>query len=170
MLIREIERRDDAQVEALIRACLLEFDGVRPGTAWYDPNLGRFSQLYGAPGSRYWVAEEEGKVLGGCGVGPLPQNPGVCELQKMYCLKEARGTGIAASLLEKCLRYAQKHYEKCYLETFGNMLAAQRFYEKHGFVRIDAPLPGTGHFGCDVWYLRKLGANEKKEVRAHAGI
>ncbi|MBC8570804.1 GNAT family N-acetyltransferase [Zongyangia hominis] len=168
MLIREIEARDNAQIEKIIRACLLEYDGARPGTAWYDPNLGRFSELYGEEGARYWVAEEDGRVVGGCGVGPLPGNPGVCELQKMYCLPKARGTGIAAELLKRCLRYAEGRYTSCYLETFGNMIPAQRFYEKNGFEKLSAPLPGTGHFGCDVWYLKKLKKTE--EENADAGI
>ena len=44
----------------------------------------------------------------------------------------------------------------CYLETLPNMIAAQRFYEKYGFVRIDEPLGDTGHFECDVRYIKEL--------------
>ena len=42
-------------------------------------------------------------------------------------------------------------------DEIRSMKAAQRFYEKHGFRRVDAPLGSTGHFGCDVKYLRELG-------------
>ena len=38
------------------------------------------------------------------------------------------------------------------------MTAANRFYLKHGFARLDAPMGGTGHFSCDVWYARDLSA------------
>ena len=156
--IRLIEPRDDAAVEAIIRGCLVEFGGDREGTAWTDPGLGRFSAVYQGEGRRYWVAEDEtGRVVGGVGIGELGGVPGVCELQKMYCLKEARGTGAAHRLMEAALAFARAHYEACYLETFGNMKAAHRFYEKHGFHRIDRPLGHTGHFGCDVLYLKKLG-------------
>ena len=156
--IRPIEARDNEAVEAVIRACLLEFGGNRPGTAWYDPGLGRFSEVYRGEGRAYWVAVDEGgRVVGGTGIGELEGVPGVCELQKMYCLPEARGTGAAALLMAAALDFARQRYEKCYLETFDNMKAAHRFYEKHGFHRIDDPLGSTGHFGCDVKYLKELG-------------
>ncbi|MBQ8955206.1 MAG: GNAT family N-acetyltransferase [Clostridia bacterium] len=155
--IRPIEPRDDGAVEAIIRACLLEFGGDRPGTAWFDPGLGHFSQVYRGEDRAYWVAEDEtGRVVGGAGIGPLEGAPGVCELQKMYCLPEARGTGAARLLIERALAFAAPRYERCYLETFGNMKAAHRFYEKHGFHRIDRPLGSTGHFGCDIMYLKEL--------------
>ena len=155
--IREIQPRDDAAVEAIIRTCLLEFGGNRPGTAWFDPGLAHFSRVYTGEARRYWVAEDEtGRVVGGVGIGELDGEADVCELQKMYCLKEARGTGAANLLIEAALAFAREHYKSCYLETFGNMTAAQKFYEKHGFRRLDAPIGNTGHFGCDVMYLKDL--------------
>ena len=41
--IRRIEKRDDAQIEKIIRSCLIEFGGDHEGTAWADPNLVKFS-------------------------------------------------------------------------------------------------------------------------------
>lgn len=155
--IREIQPRDNAAVERVIRVCLKEYGGDREGTAWYDPDLGRFSEIYSGEGCKYWVAlDESNAVAGGVGIGPLPGVEGVCELQKMYCLPAARGTGAARRLIELCLDYARTVYRVCYLETFGNMLAAQKFYGKHGFTRLDAPMGGTGHWSCDVWYAKAL--------------
>ena len=155
--IREIEPRDNQAVEQMIRTCLLEYGGGREGTAWCDPDLGRFSELYTGEGRKYWVATDEvGTVVGGAGIGPLEGVEGVCELQKMYCLPAARGTGTARRLIELCLDYAAKYYKICYLETFGNMYAAQKFYAKHGFTRLDAPMGGTGHYSCDVWCAKAL--------------
>ena len=155
--IREIQSQDNPAVEHVIRYCLREFGGDREGTAWCDPDLGRFSELYSEDGRRYWVVlDESGTVVGGCGIGPLPGAEGVCELQKMYCLPAARGTGAAHRLMELCLDYARTCYHTCYLETFSNMAAANKFYPKHGFTRLDAPMGGTGHFSCDVWYAKAL--------------
>lgn len=159
--IREIEPRDNAAVESIIRSCLLEFGGKREGTAWWDPDLGRFSEIYNAEDRKYWVAESgeiSGKIIGGVGIAPLDgaDNSQICELQKMYCLPEARGTGVAGELIKIALEQAARFYDQCYLETFGNMTAAQRFYEKHGFSRIDKPLGNTGHYGCDVMYIKDL--------------
>ncbi len=155
--IREICAADDAAVERVIRSCLIEFGANHEGTAWADPYLGCFSRVYCAEKCQYWVAETlDGEVVGGTGIGPLDGSEGVCELQKMYCLPMARGTGIAQALLETALDFAKKYYRQCYLETLPNMLAAQRFYEKNGFVRLDRPLGKTGHFACDVIYIKDL--------------
>lgn len=157
--IREIEERDDQAVENLIRSCLVEFGANHEGTAWTDPDLGRFSKIYNRDGNRYWVAlDSDGKVVGGVGIGALPGAAGICELKKMYCLPQARGTGLSHRLLAVALEYAKRHYDRCYLETLGNMVAAQKFYEKYGFARIDAPPAQTGHFACDVLYLKDLKA------------
>ena len=153
--IRLIEKRDNEAVEHLIRTCLIEFGGDREGTAWCDPDLGRFSEIYNKPGHRYWVAEDaQGKVVAGAGIGRLTEN--VCELQKMYCFSKARGTGVAHQLMKNCLEYAKQYYEKCYLETFSNMLAANKFYQKYDFVKLEKPYLETEHFSCDVWYIRDL--------------
>ena len=157
--IREIEERDNQEVENLIRSCLVEFGANHEGTAWTDPDLGRFSKIYRGGGNRYWVAlDADGKVVGGVGIGALPGAAGICELQKMYCLPEARGTGLSHRLLAVALEYAKRHYDGCYLETLGNMVAAQKFYEKYGFARIDAPPAQTGHFACDILYMKDLKA------------
>ncbi len=155
--IREIEPRDNAGVGALIRTCLIEFGANHAGTAWADPDLDRYSEVYSAPNSCYWVAvDADDTVVGGVGIGPLPGAEGVCELQKMYCLPAFRGTGVAQRLMEEALDFAAKHYKQCYLETLSNMVAAQRFYEKYGFRRVDAPPAETPHFACDVRLLRDL--------------
>ena len=104
--IRVIEQRDDRAVEAVIRECLIEFGANHEGTAWADPDLCRFSEIYSTPGNRYWVAEDEtGRIVGGVGIGYLAD--GLCELQKMYCLPDARGTGLAHTLITLALDFAR---------------------------------------------------------------
>lgn len=155
--IREIEKRDDKAVESVIRACLIEFGANHEGTAWADPDLCRFSEIYNTEGNKYWVAEDEnGKIVGGTGIGSLAGAEGVCELQKMYCLPEARGTGVSHTLMDTALTYAKNYYDRVYLETLPNMIAAQKFYEKYGFVRTYEPIVQTEHFACDVRYIKNL--------------
>ena len=155
--IREIVENDNKNVENLIRTVLIEYGANHEGTAWADPNLGRFSYIYNDELNKYWVAtDEENKIVGGVGIGKLEGTDGICELQKMYCYKEARGTGIAQMLINKALDYAKDYYEKCYLETLDNMIEAQRFYEKNGFKRIYEPVVHTEHFACDVRYIKNL--------------
>lgn len=156
MMIRLIQKRDNVKVEELIRTCLLEFGGNKPGCAWEDPDLGQFYEVYQPENKQYLVVEEDGRIIGGCGIGPVEGIEGVCELQKMYCLQEIRGSGVAQQLLDLSLEFARKYYQKCYLETFSNMIAANRFYLKNGFVLLDEPLIKGPHFACDKWYIKDL--------------
>lgn len=156
-IVREITPEDDRAVENIIRSCLVEFGADHAGTAWTDPDLGCFSKVYAHRDSRYWVAQEEtGEIVGGAGIGKLKGADGVCELQKMYCLPKARGTGAAGQLMRIALDFAAKHYRRCYLETLENMKAAQRFYEKYGFERTFEKIVKTDHFACDVRYIKEL--------------
>ncbi|KAA9004208.1 GNAT family N-acetyltransferase [Paenibacillus spiritus] len=157
-MIRTITPADNPGIETIIRQCLIEFGGNREGLAWQDESLNRLSDYYEAEGRAYWVAfSSTGRMLGGCGIAEFGSpEQGVCELQKMYLLPEARGTGAAAILLRTALEFAEQHYQSCYLETLQTMEAANRFYLKHGFRPLPAPLAGSEHFACDAWYMRKL--------------
>ena len=155
--IREIEEKDNESVERVIRTCLIEFGANHDGTAWADPDLGRFSKIYSTDGNKYWVIEDaNGEVVGGAGIGKLPDANGVCELQKMYCLPHIRGTGISHSLMKIALDYAKKYYKRCYLETLENMIAAQKFYQKFGFVRTYEAVAQTEHYACDVRFIKEF--------------
>ena len=155
--IRELLPKDDKIIENVIRQCLIEFGANHEGTAWTDPNLGNLSRIYCTAENKYWVAtDEDGNIVGGAGIGNIDGTPQICELQKMYCLPTARGSGISHTLMDTALAYAREFYAKCYLETLENMTAAQRFYEKYGFQRIAAPIGQTGHFACDVRYIKDL--------------
>jgi GNAT superfamily N-acetyltransferase len=102
--------------------------------------------------------EGAGRVLGCGGMGPLVGGPpGVCELRKMYFLPELRGAGMGSRLLGLILDAARAAgYDRCYLESLGNMTDARRLYLKHGFRPIDGPLGNTGHSGCNSWMVRDL--------------
>lgn len=158
MRIRLIEPRDNKRVAEIIRLCLAEYDCAgRMDTAWGDPYLDRFSEVYIHDNDSYWVAEnDEGIVVAGVGIGPLTGEVDVCELQKMYCLPECRGLGIAQGLLDEALSFATKYYKVCYLETRDNMDRAKRFYEKNGFVHTCKTYGCTGHGGCDYHYIKNL--------------
>lgn len=158
MIIRRIEEKDDSAVAAIIRECLIEYGGDhRPDTAWADPYLDYFSKVYVLKNNAYWVAEnDEGRVVAGVGIGPINGVEDVCELQKMYCLKEYRGQGIAGELLKTAFEFAKKHYKRCYLETMDNMDRAKHFYEKNGFEHTDETIGHTGHGGCNYHYIKTL--------------
>ena len=43
-IIREIQKKDNLEIEKIIRSCLREFGADHEGTAWSDPDLGRFQK------------------------------------------------------------------------------------------------------------------------------
>ncbi|AWV33693.1 GNAT family N-acetyltransferase [Paenibacillus sp. FSL H7-0716] len=157
MNIRLLQMKDNSSIEKVIRDCLIEFGGNRAGLAWEDDSLHHLSDYYNNSENRaYWVIEEGGEVLGGCGIAPFGNDDKICELQKMYLSQSIRGNGIAKELLNTALDFAKLHYNQCYLETLQNMHAANRFYMKNGFELLDEPLAGSEHFACDAWYIKNL--------------
>ena len=158
MKIRRIEEKDNIRMAEIIRECLTEYDCAgRMDTAWGDKALDYLSKVYVLDKNGYWVAEsDDGQVVAGVGIGILEGESDICELQKMYCLKQYRGTGIAQNLLDTALDFAKSYYKKCYLETRDNMERAKSFYERNGFVHTCATFGATGHGGCDYHYIKTL--------------
>ena len=156
--IRKIESKDNLKIASVIRNIFEELDAPKVGTAYADPHLDTLFEVYQAKNEIYFIVEEDGIILGGCGIGNLMDAEfKICELQKMYLAKEARGKGIAQELMQKCLAFAkQVGYDKCYIETLPFMKDAQKLYVKSGFAYIDAPLGSTGHNACDVFMIKDL--------------
>jgi putative acetyltransferase len=156
--IREVQKKDNAAIASIVRNSLAEFGANKPGTVYYDPTTDALFELFQTPGSFYFVAEEEGVLLGGGGIFPteaLP--PKTCELVKMYLDKNARGKGLGKMLIEHCLQWAKENgYEHCYLETMPELKQALKVYELFGFTYLDGPLGNSGHFGCDRWMIKGL--------------
>src|SRR4051794_13529884 len=89
---RTIQPADNAALAVIIRHSLAEFGADKPGTVFYDPSTDALYELFQAPGSVYFVAEDQGRLLGGAGIFPTSGLPeGVCELVKMYLHKDTRG-------------------------------------------------------------------------------
>lgn len=157
--IRTIRKEDNVQLAAIIRETLKEFGAAKPGTVYYDPTTDDLFQLFSATsGSVYYVAETQGRILGGGGIFPSPGLPqDTCELVKMYLLPEARGIGLGKKIIEACIAFADETgYKKIYIETMPELKQAMKTYEKFGFKYLSGPLGNTGHFGCELWMLKKL--------------
>jgi len=156
--IRSIQRSDNPELAVIVRDTLTEFGANVPGTVYFDPSTDALYELFQTSKSVYFIAEVEGKILGGGGIYPtedLPQN--TCELVKMYLLPQGRGIGLGGMLMERCLETAQSNgFEQVYLETLPELKQAVKVYEKFGFQYLSAPLGNSKHFGCGLWMLKKL--------------
>jgi putative acetyltransferase len=135
MQIRKIKKEDNAQIANVIRAVFISDNYPKTGTAFADLQLNFMFETYDKPKAIYFVLEEFNKIIGGAGVSQLENSEeNICELQKMYFLKEARGKGMGHEMILKCLEKAKEFgFEKCYLETLPNMLDAQKTLSKSGF-------------------------------------
>lgn len=158
MIYRTIRKEDNERLAAIIRAGISEFDVPKEGTAFTDPTTDDLYELFLTPRSTYWVAEEDGIILGGCGIFPTPGLPPGCgELVRFFLAAEARGKGIGYTLMKKSFEAAKAlGYEKLYIESFPEMMRAVSMYEKAGFRYLDAALGNSGHYACNVWMLKDL--------------
>jgi putative acetyltransferase len=161
--IRRIKPEDNVELARIIREILIEFDVPKVGTVYSDPDTDRLYELFNeAPASCYFVVEEDGVLLGGCGVYPTQGLPdGYAELVKLYLTTATRGKGLGKILMEKCYEEAAKlGYTHLYLESFPQLTKAVSMYEKAGFKRSEHALGNSGHFTCNIWMVNELNESQ----------
>lgn len=155
---RQIQPEDNAGIARVIREALREHGVDKPGTVFTDPTTDSLYELFQTPGSIYWIALNDGEIIGGCGIFPTNGLPkGCAELVKLYVSAEARGKGIGFHLMEISAESARiMGYDQLYLETLPELGKAITLYEKAGYARLEKPLGDSGHFACDIWMLKSL--------------
>ncbi len=158
IVIREIKKEDNAQIEQIIKDCFHEFDIPLTGTAYEDIETTQMFESYQKDNEVYYVIDDDGEVLGGSGVKHLRDfGDDICELQKMYYSPTVRGKGLGKLMFEKSLNTAKElGYKKCYLESASQLKAAIHIYESSGFKHLEGPLGNTGHYSCGVWMIKDL--------------
>lgn len=157
--IRPITAADDAAIAAIIRDNLRAAHLDIPGTAYFDPELEHLSVFYdAAPEKRGYdiVTDEDGRVIGGVGYAEFTGVPDCAELQKLYLDDTVKGRGISHLLMKTVEEGAREAgYKKLYLETHTCLEAACALYEKHGYERIEQPVP-TPHMTMNRFYIKNL--------------
>lgn len=169
MILRPITPGDNAAMAHVIRTVMPEFNCVGENFSITDPEVDDMAGAYSHERHAFFVVADTGadagamdvkaaKVLGGAGFAPLTDGDGtVCELRKMYVLREGRGRGAGRLLMNACLAGAKAAgFTHIYLETVTAMEDAAAVYQKNGFEYLDGPMGNTGHGGCDRWMIRKL--------------
>jgi putative acetyltransferase len=158
IVFRKIEKKDNKEIAELIRSVFREFGIARPGTVYFDPTTDDLYTLFQKPGSIYWIAEDDGKIIGGCGIFSTENLPEGCgELVKLYLDPSYRNKGIGRQLMEISMESArQLGYKQLYLESLPELGRAISLYEKEGFRFIDHKMGDSGHFGCNIWMLKDL--------------
>ncbi|WP_117233093.1 GNAT family N-acetyltransferase [Vibrio maerlii] len=158
MVIAPVSKEYDDALCHIIQSVGAEYGAVGEGFGPSDDEVRAMSQHYTFDRkSLYLLAFVNGKLMGGCGVAPFNDRDDVCELKKLFLLKESRGLGLGRKLSEQCLEFAlNQGFEQCYLDTLSNMTDAVSLYERMGFKHLTQPFEGTFHNGCDVWMMKSL--------------
>jgi putative acetyltransferase len=152
VVVRTVTAEDVPNVAALVRGVLAEF-GIAFGVgSETDAQVLALPASYEAAGGRFWVATDDGALLGTCGVFPL--GSGDWELRKMYLDAAARGRGVGRRLLDEAEAFTRAAGgRRLVLDTTEQMTRAIAFYEANGFVRDDAQARGSR---CSRGYARTL--------------
>lgn len=126
----------------------------------FEQELANLPGRYAPPSGRLYVARA-GDALAGCGA--LREfAPGIAEMKRLYVRDSARGLGLGRALAQRVVDDARAiGYRAMRLDTLRieKMLAANRLYERMGFVDIaayyDNPLPDVRYMELD---LARIGA------------
>ncbi|MBB4631795.1 GNAT family N-acetyltransferase [Sphingosinicella soli] len=94
------------------------------------------------PAFAFRIAEAEGQMLAYCKVGPayLPTDDdgrSKCELRQLYILKAWHGRGIAQTMMDWALDWANAgNWQDMYLSVWAENHRAQTVYAKYGFEKV----------------------------------
>jgi putative acetyltransferase len=157
--IREVRREDNLVLAQIIRAAFIEFGAPLTGTVYEDPTTDALFELFETKKNAIlFVAEDQGLVVGCCGIFPTNGlDNGYAELVKFYLASEARGKKIGKTLFEKSIQAARDFkYQFLYIESQPSFSKAVQMYERYDFKYLNHSLGNSGHDNCDVWMLKNL--------------
>lgn len=141
MHLRPATNRDIPAVQTLVFGILRSY-GLEPAPETTDSDLADIERHYRDRGGYFAVMESgEGKIIGTVAIYPL-EEPGACELRKMYLDAGFRGQGLGRLLLEDALVWAKTAgFRHVMLETASVLQDAIRLYQSYGFQLM----PPTDH-------------------------
>lgn len=138
--IQPYEPTDRDEIIQLVLHC--QNDGSRPTVSVQDqPELLSIPETYLAPGGAFWVAKEQGRVIGS--IGLMNAGGGIGLLKKFFVYEGYRGKPhhLGQRLYAELLQFANTNgFQTLILDTPKNTERAHRFYERAGFVQI--PIAG----------------------------
>jgi len=103
----------------------------------FDTELENLPGDYAPPHGRLFLATENDQLAGCIALRKL-EDPGVCEMKRLFVRPEHRGTGLGRHLAARIIDEARKlGYTKMRLDTLpGRMDKAIALYRSIGFVEI----------------------------------
>lgn len=102
-----------------------------------QPDLKSIEESYFREDGFFWMAiDQDGQLAGTLGL--MNKGDGNAVLKKFFVRKDARSQKAGLQFYQTLEEYAAGHQiHRILLDTPSAAKAAQRFYEKNGFIRID---------------------------------
>lgn len=156
----EMKRYEEADTDAIVELVLsCQNDGSRPlVTAEDQPEMLDIETYFFAPGGYFWVAKDDGRVIGT--IGLMNYGNGIGILKKFFVYEKYRGKPchLGQKLYAELLAFARElDFKKLILDTPKNTVRAHDFYEKAGFVKTEKEnLPVRFEYpyeNCDFFIL-----------------
>ena len=63
--IRDLCKEDNPSLAKIVKDTLAEFGANHPNTVYYDPTTDTLFEVFQTPGSKYFLAEIDGEMVGG---------------------------------------------------------------------------------------------------------
>ena len=131
MLIRQSVAADRAPIAAVINQAAQAYRGVIPADRWHEPYMpmDKLEQEI-ADGVVFWVAEEDGRLLGVMGI----QDKGeVALVRHAYVVPTLQRSGVGTTLLRHVEGLADK---PILIGTWASASWAIDFYRRNGFAVV----------------------------------
>ncbi len=134
MLIRESREADGPAILSIINEAAEAYRGVIPADRWHDPYMPKeeFEREI-AQGVVFWLAEEDGRLLGAMGM----QDKGdVALVRHAYVAPSAQRRGVGTRLLRHVSGLVDK---PVLIGTWAAAAWAVDFYRRNGFALVPEP-------------------------------
>lgn len=133
--IRAARDGDSQGLISLIGTVFSEYPGCVLDVAGEEPELLAIETRYRDGQGRFWVAEQEGCIVGSVGVRP-GSDANTLELKKLYVSRRARRRGLASRLMDLAeLELETRSLGRMELWSDTRFEDAHRFYEGRGYLR-----------------------------------
>jgi len=149
--LRKAKNGEEKTIFALIKTVLSEY-GLKTDPEGTDKDISDISNNYFNNGGWFSVMVSHGRIIGSYGIYRIDDT--ICELRKMYLLKEYRGQGLGKRMMQDALKKAlMLGYSQMILESNKVLIEARGLYKKFGFVEYT---PTHLSNRCDLSMRRKI--------------
>ena len=131
MTIRPAGAKDVSEILRLVTD-ILRVEFPQDQAAYPPEDLQRLTETYRGPDSIFLVAEEQGRILGTCGVKAEDGKAAI--LRRLFVTPSHRGKGVGFGLLQEALGFCKKQgFQEVVIRTSSRMERAIRLCSSLGF-------------------------------------